>query len=94
MSSPQTLGALLNATSGTIATAPHNGGIAAITSALAGTLTVSTSAGAVTTLPPGSVGVFAIPSSGGAQLTSWLLSNAADVGKVNLALQIPNAYVL
>jgi len=93
MSSPLTFGALLNATSGNVATQNHNGGIAAISSALVGSLTVSTSSGTVTTIPATSVGVFVIPSSGGAQLTSWLLSNAADVGKVNLALQIPNAYI-
>jgi len=93
MSSPQLHGALLSALSGTVATQPHNGGVAAISSALTGSLVITNSAGTVTTIPATSVGVFAIPTSGGANLTSWLLSSAADLGKVSVALQVPNSYL-
>jgi hypothetical protein len=92
MSSPQVQGAVLSAQTGTLPFA-HSGGVVVITSALAGTLTLSDSAGHVTTIPATSVGVFAVASSGGASITSWSLSNAADLGKATVALVIPNSYL-
>ena len=91
-SNPAGVSVLLNSINGAAISQDHVGGWAAISSSLTGSLTLTTASNAVQVIAPGSVGAVAINPANGAQSTAWQFSNAADVGKVALALFTPNTY--